>query len=330
MNFKTIFIWGIVLLLLQSCSVFYKKPPEYKDQNNKIDQLKKQNKKLTATNKKLQLQLDTLSGSPSTPMTSESEPPQPSRVIPAYLDSNIVYSSSFLESVLQLEGQVAMSLYYRGANFDILVIDDPHKLKLFWVNGKQRLGSFARLKELADKKYKKELIFAMNAGMYTPDRAPKGLYIENGEEFVPLDTLKKGFGNFYMQPNGVFLIQKDGQAKVLTTEDYRNLTQEVTYATQSGPMAVIEGKINSHFKEHSKNLNIRNGVGVDSAGRIILLISNQKINLYTFGSIFKDVFKCKNALYLDGAVSQMYLPAIGRKDPGAGFGPLLGIMSGLK
>lgn len=129
-----------------------------------------------------------------------------------------------------------------------------------------------------------------------------------------------------MQPNGVFLIEKEGASRVVSTGEYENYRDKVLFATQSGPMAVVDGQINPRFNEPSPNVHIRSGVGVDPEGRTIFLISNQQVNLYTFGSIFKEVFRCRNALYLDGAISMMYLPALDRQQLGGDFGPLIGIM----
>ena len=46
----------------------------------------------------------------------------------------------------------------------------------------------------------------MNGGMYHPDRAPVGLYIEDGTEQARL-ILSEGPGNFGLLPNGVFCIE---------------------------------------------------------------------------------------------------------------------------
>ena len=56
------------------------------------------------------------------------------------------------------------------------------------------------------------LVFAMNAGMYHPDRRPVGLYVEDGAAGAPLVT-RAGPGNFGMLPNGVFCIRDDGASR---------------------------------------------------------------------------------------------------------------------
>ena len=61
---------------------------------------------------------------------------------------------------------------------------------------------FSRL-DAALRKGCRILQFAMNAGMYHADFSPVGLYIENGQQLRGLNKAKHGFGNFFIQPNGV-------------------------------------------------------------------------------------------------------------------------------
>jgi hypothetical protein len=56
-------------------------------------------------------------------------------------------------------------------------------------------------------------LFAMNAGMYHHDLSPVGLYVESGIEGAPLN-LDNGAGNFFMKPNGVFFVDREGRAAV--------------------------------------------------------------------------------------------------------------------
>ncbi|MEQ1671293.1 MAG: phosphodiester glycosidase family protein, partial [Hyphomicrobium sp.] len=84
------------------------------------------------------------------------------------------------------------------------------------------------------------LLFATNAGMFTPEYTPAGLYIENAIERKSLNTRASGYGNFHIQPNGVFWVQ-DGKAAISTTADYQRLDPSAEIATQSGPMLVVNG-----------------------------------------------------------------------------------------
>lgn len=170
----------------------------------------------------------------------------------------------------------------------------------------QAFENHAHLKRwLADNN--KELVFATNGGMYKKDLSPQGLYIENGEVISEMNKRKEGYGNFYLQPNGIFYISEQSKPFIKTTNSYKELHQ-VKYATQSGPMLVIDGNIHPKFNEDSENLHIRNGVGILPNGNLLFAMSKEKVNFYRFARFFQDN-QCKNALYLDGFVSRTYLPS---------------------
>jgi uncharacterized protein YigE (DUF2233 family) len=176
-------------------------------------------------------------------------------------------------------------------------------------------------KELENKD--EELVFAMNGGMFMKDYTPLGLYIENGGEKHKINKTQEAFGNFYMQPNGIFYITEDKKGVVCKSTDFEN--KNIQYATQSGPMLVIDGKLHPKFNEGSKNLNIRNGVGILPNGNVLFAMSKKKINFYDFAQYFKKL-GCKNALYLDGFVSRTYLPSKGYKTNGGKFGVIIGVV----
>jgi len=171
----------------------------------------------------------------------------------------------------------------------------------------------------------KSLAFAMNAGMYRPDRSPAGLYIEGDYEGRALQ-IKAGPGNFGLLPNGVFSIT--GQtASVTETQAYKQAGLAPDYATQSGPMLVIEGAMHPKFRQGSTSKYRRNGVGVGRDGQAVYFaISAKPVNLHSFAGLFKDHLKTPNALYLDGAVSKLYAPDIGRADIGSAMGPIVGVV----
>jgi len=195
-------------------------------------------------------------------------------------------------------------------------------VRMFWKDDKgQIFKSFANLKTWLNGKHQK-LVFAMNGGMYMQNYAPLGVYVQEGKTLARLNT-RKASGNFYMQPNGVFYISKDKEAGVCKTSDFGSV-KNVRFATQSGPMLVVEGTINSAFAAGSKNLNIRNGVGILPNNEVIFAISKVGINFYDFAKYFKDK-GCKNALFLDGFVSRMYLPEKGLMDTEGDFGVMIGV-----
>lgn len=180
------------------------------------------------------------------------------------------------------------------------------QLKFYWQNKDSvNFSNHYHLKKALEAQ-NQNLIFAMNGGMYLRDGSPQGLYIENGITKAPLDTIKKGYGNFYLQPNGIFYITKDKKGVVCQTSEFTH-SQNINYATQSGPMLVINNRIHPVFVEDSKHFNIRNGVGVLPNGELLFAMSKDTITLYDFADFFKNN-GCKNALYLDGAISKTYLP----------------------
>lgn len=196
-------------------------------------------------------------------------------------------------------------------------------IKFFWQNDEQKVfGSIGDLKKYVERKGQK-LRFAMNGGMFTEDRRPLGLYIQDGKTLAPLNTRESAEGNFYLQPNGVFYIRADRRAFVVPTRDFKDDGQ-IIYATQSGPMLVLDGEINQSFKPDSTNLNIRNGVCVTLDERVVFAISRREINFYDFAEHFKKL-GCRNALFLDGFVSRMYAPEQNIAQTDGDFGVIIGI-----
>ncbi len=155
----------------------------------------------------------------------------------------------------------------------------------------------------------KQVTLVMNGGMYNPLFQPVGLTIINGKIIQSIVTKTSGFGNFFLQPNGIFLITNTGDAKIVTTQDFaQENIDEINYATQSGPLLVTDNKINELFTIGSENREIRNGVCVLENGQMVFAISRHPINFYDFASFFKDK-GCINALYLDGSISKAYIPS---------------------
>jgi uncharacterized protein YigE (DUF2233 family) len=184
--------------------------------------------------------------------------------------------------------------------------------------------------KLYTEKQGKTLLFATNAGIFTSQYAPLGLFVENAIEKTPID-LKKGNGNFYLQfgkeekSNGIFLIDKSNNAKIIKAKEYEKYKKATKFATQSGPLLLYEGKINPIFTKGSTNLNIRSGVGYINSSKVIFVISKDPVNFYDFASLLKEEYGCSEALYLDGAISKMYLPEINRIDKGGNFSGIIGV-----
>jgi uncharacterized protein YigE (DUF2233 family) len=196
-------------------------------------------------------------------------------------------------------------------------------IDMYWCDDRAlKLRSLAGLRDYVERDGH-HLRFAMNGGMYRKDRSPVGLFIQNGRVISPLDTTH-GYGNFYLKQNGVFLIRDDGTSEIVTTERFA-YTPDIAYATQSGPMLVIDGAIHPVFEKNSEHLNVRNGVGVRPDGTVIFAMSTDKVTLYDFASYFKSL-GCPNALYLDGFVSRCYCPEQGWQQLDGDFGVMIGVV----
>ena len=147
--------------------------------------------------------------------------------------------------------------------------------------------------------------FAMNAGMYHEDLSPVGLHVEEGAEQALLN-LGDAPGNFFMKPNGVFFVGRDGKAGVLETTAFATAGVAPWLATQSGPMLVIDGAVHPRFEPNGSSRHIRNGVGVDGGNQAVFAISRGSVSLGSFARLFRDALGCRNALFFDGTVSALH------------------------
>ena len=184
-------------------------------------------------------------------------------------------------------------------------------------------GSLASLGEALKAKGER-LTFAMNAGMFGEDQFPVGLYVENRRKLHEADT-RGGATNFHMKPNGVFWIG-DGVAGVTETSRYLANTPPTRYATQSGPMLIVDGKIHPKIKPNGTSLKIRNGVGACGGGAVVFAIADEPVTFDTFARLFRDGIGCQNALFLDGSVSSLYAPELNRGDELEPLGPIVGVV----
>lgn len=213
------------------------------------------------------------------------------------------------------------SLLFEGDRFT--VCRDPGATIELHVAGRdgRAFRSFAALEHVLGKRAA-DVRFAVNAGMFDEEGLPIGLAVADGQTIKPLNRRVTGGGNFHMQPNGVFLVRKDGSASVLPTSAFER-SEDIVAATQSGPMLVIDGQVNSRFDFDGQSRYVRNGVGVDAAGVPIFAISEAPVSFGKFARLFKDALGAPNALYLDGSVSSLWDPVNGRMDSFTAIGPML-------
>jgi uncharacterized protein YigE (DUF2233 family) len=213
-----------------------------------------------------------------------------------------------------------------GASYTVCDVDARKaSIRLYLRDGAGDLyGGFSALAE-ALARHGETLAFAMNAGMYAPDFSPVGLYVEGGRSLHSANTAA-GEGNFHMKPNGVFWVD-GGQAGVTDTQRFLKSRAHPVYATQSGPMLLIGGRINPHIHESGTSQKFRNGVCVRGGHVARFAISNQPVTFHQFASFFQDRLACADALFLDGGTaSGMYAPSLSRHDRFHPMGPLIGVV----
>lgn len=210
---------------------------------------------------------------------------------------------------------------FDGASYSLCEVTLADDLRLFHSGPDGVFGSFRDVNAALNAQGK-ALGFAMNAGMYHRDLDPVGLYIENGVETAGLVT-RDGPGNFGLLPNGVFCWGES--FRVIESRAFKAEGPACRFATQSGPMLVIDGKLHPRFLPASDSTYIRNGVGVSADGtRAVFAISNDSVNFHAFARLFRDELGLPNALYLDGSISRLYAPELSRHDAGFPMGPIVG------
>ncbi len=96
-----------------------------------------------------------------------------------------------------------------------------------------------------------------------------------------------------------------------TSEAFKAAGRSAQWATQSGPMLLIDGKLNEQFINDSSSLKWRSGVCAKTPTEVVFAVSEAPVNFHTFGRLFRDEIGCRNALYLDGSISQIYIDGQG-------------------
>lgn len=183
-------------------------------------------------------------------------------------------------------------------------------------------GSFEALED-ALREQGLDLLFAMNAGMYGEDLKPIGLYVEDGKRLKKANR-RDGPGNFHLKPNGVFYI--DGKTGgVMETEAFLKTGISPRYASQSGPMLVIDGEIHPKFSVDGTSYQRRNGVGSPDPHTLVFAISESGVNFHSFARLFRDHLNCPNALFLDGSISSLHATDLSRSDGFFDIGPIVAL-----
>jgi uncharacterized protein YigE (DUF2233 family) len=215
------------------------------------------------------------------------------------------------------------SRIFEASRFTVCAVDTRlEDVSLAWADDHGApLRSFARLASAMGTESGR-VAFAMNAGMFDQQGRPIGLLVEDGVTRSPINT-RTGGGNFYMKPNGIFWMAKDGTLGLEPTDRYTSHQATPRWATQSGPMLVIEGGLNPQIAPDGTSKFVRNGVGVSNPHSAFFVISEEPVSFGRMARLFRDALGCPNALYFDGAVSSLWAPALGRRDDAHDLGPLV-------
>jgi uncharacterized protein YigE (DUF2233 family) len=221
---------------------------------------------------------------------------------------------------------------FRDASYTVCSFDlRSDDVRVFWQD--DRGAPYRTFSALADhlETQNRMLAFATNGGMYQDDLSPVGLLIVAGTELRAAnmrDIEGETVPNFYKKPNGVFYVG-DGEAGVLATEEFVKRRPRADFATQSGPMLVIDGEIHPAFIAGSPYLNRRNGVCASTPTDVHFAISDSLVNFDDFARFFRDRLGCRNALFLDGGSAPgIYAPEHARNDPPGhgGYGPIIAVI----
>ena len=218
-------------------------------------------------------------------------------------------------------------------NANVLAADEKgntdYSLQLFWQQSDHQTPLLTFDNVLSTLSSSKKLAFAMNAGMYNEHYAPIGYTVIEGKQIRALNT-KEGGGNFHLLPNGVMWWDKMGKVQITDTQamqqQLNNGTAKPWFATQSGPMLVIDNEIHPKFNADGTSLKFRNGAGVCDDGNIQFVNSDEPVSFYQFATLFKDNLGCPNALFLDGGIaSALYAPTIDTHDK-TEMGVMIGVI----
>jgi len=220
-------------------------------------------------------------------------------------------------------GVEARVVAYKGVKLDVVAVDlRKARLRLLWQGpGGERLATLHAARDQLKRKGETALAIT-NAGIYN-ERTPSGLHVEEGRELHAINLERHG-GNFFLLPNGVFFVDERG-AGILESQSFARSSRSVKLATQSGPLLVQSGVIHPKFTADSKNALVRSGVGVKSPHEIVLVLSEGAIRFYDLAVFFRDTLHCPDALYLDGTISRLYAPAIGKTDDAGDFMGMLAV-----
>lgn len=197
-----------------------------------------------------------------------------------------------------------------NVSFAVCDIDlHKDKLAMHWRSANGLVYGSLKALDASLRRQGKKLVCGTNGGIFDETQKPLGLYIENGTLLRRPNLRRNAYGNFYLQPNGVFVLYPD-HAEIVTTDEYQAKPDAekhlVVFANQSGPILIRNGELNPLFTPGSTNTTTRNAVCMRSPTRIMLVTAQDPVSFHDFARVLKDRFGCQSALYLDGTISTFY------------------------
>jgi uncharacterized protein YigE (DUF2233 family) len=167
------------------------------------------------------------------------------------------------------------------------------------------VGTFPALRLMLGSK----LLAATNAGMFDDVRNATGTLVAE-RHWIHATNLDTGRGNFFRKPNGVFFVTEDGAGILESSRfaaSYRWKSSRIRGATQSGPLLIANNNRHPRLRDPqdpvSKDHDVRSAVGVCSDKDVYIVIA--RVTFFELAEFFAKHLRCADALYLDGAYSNV-------------------------
>jgi uncharacterized protein YigE (DUF2233 family) len=238
----------------------------------------------------------------------------------------VVVLASVLASTPGQSAQIDTHSYGRNTVRVCTVDLRRDTLRTFWKDDKATpFGTFEHLREWLRPKGE-DITCAMNGGIYQEDLRPLGLYVEQRRVLHRLNTRKDAYGNFYMEPNGVFMIEAQ-RARIVDTATFQSelaeRTASIDFAIQSGPLMLQAGRVNPSFAPDSTNRQVRGAICVIGPQDVVLALAATPISFYEFTSFLREKLNCVDALHTDSKISRLF------PDQGLMLSPLYSVIVGV-
>ena len=153
---------------------------------------------------------------------------------------------------------------------------------------------------------------------------------------------------FIIEPSGkrLYIANEDDNLVTVTDTETRTILAEVPVGVEPEGMGMSpdakwvvntsETTNMAHFIS-TEDYTIKHNVLVDQrpryaqytadGSRLVMAISEEPVTFHEFGRFFRDALGLPQALYLDGNVSRLHAPSLGRSDFGRAMGPILGVVA---